>query len=129
MAWAAPHHDPRTLDLEQVDPAMRPLVSRINRSGWLWTAESCEGHGGQAGPVLGLVTDDPGRLFDCLARAHAATVRASEPEGYDPAGIPFVITLWVVPAVALGRAQVRMATRGARRDEALRVWAAMADLT
>jgi len=27
------------------DAGMRPICERINETGWLWTAESCEGHG------------------------------------------------------------------------------------
>jgi hypothetical protein len=35
---------PEELDLEEVDELIRPAVVRINNSGWVWTAESCQGH-------------------------------------------------------------------------------------
>lgn len=35
---------PQDLDLSAVDPLMRPVIARINSSGWVWTAESCQGH-------------------------------------------------------------------------------------
>ena len=27
-----------------IDPLMLPILSEINRTGWCWTAESCQGH-------------------------------------------------------------------------------------
>lgn len=35
---------PQDLDLAQIDPMMRPVVEKINASGWVWTAECCQGH-------------------------------------------------------------------------------------
>ncbi len=29
---------------EQIDPLLRTAVAAINSSGWIWTAESCQGH-------------------------------------------------------------------------------------
>lgn len=29
---------------EQIDPLLRVAVAAINSSGWIWTAESCQGH-------------------------------------------------------------------------------------
>lgn len=41
-----------------LDPKIRDVVMDVNRSGWVWTAESCQGHSGQAwspAPMLRLV--------------------------------------------------------------------------
>lgn len=35
---------PSELRPEQIDPLLREIVGDINRSGWVWTAESCQGH-------------------------------------------------------------------------------------
>lgn len=66
---------PQDLDLAQVDPLMRPIVEKINASGWVWTAECCQGHpdydGSQPGwdhnpsPFLRLVCSKD-RLGDML---------------------------------------------------------------
>ena len=29
---------------EQIDPLLRAAIDAINKSGWIWTAESCQGH-------------------------------------------------------------------------------------
>lgn len=38
------YEDPARLKPEQVDPLIRDAVLAINQSGWVWTAESCQGH-------------------------------------------------------------------------------------
>lgn len=35
---------PADLKREMVDPLIWPVVERVNKSGWVWTAESCQGH-------------------------------------------------------------------------------------
>lgn len=35
---------PADLKPEQIDPLLRDIVFEINRSGWVWTGESCQGH-------------------------------------------------------------------------------------
>src|ERR1700719_3228914 len=35
---------PQDIDLDRIDLLMRPIVSKINQSGWVWTAECCQGH-------------------------------------------------------------------------------------
>jgi hypothetical protein len=35
---------PADLAPEMIDPLLRNAVGRINASGWVWTAESCQGH-------------------------------------------------------------------------------------
>lgn len=31
-------------NMRYIDPEIRSVVKKINRSGWVWTAESCQGH-------------------------------------------------------------------------------------
>lgn len=38
------HYGPPEYD-SAFEPLIRPICQRINQSGWLWTIESCEGHG------------------------------------------------------------------------------------
>lgn len=38
------YSDPESVDLALVDPLMRAFVQRMNSSGWVWTAECCQGH-------------------------------------------------------------------------------------
>lgn len=35
---------PDHINIELVDELIRPVVVRINQSGWVWTGESCQGH-------------------------------------------------------------------------------------
>jgi hypothetical protein len=35
---------PSELKPDQIDPLLRDAVAAINSSGWVWTAESCQGH-------------------------------------------------------------------------------------
>lgn len=61
---------------EQIDPLLRVAVAAINSSGWIWTAESCQGHpdeaeisapwGHNTQPYLRLVCRDL-RLGDVVA--------------------------------------------------------------
>lgn len=44
------YSDPATLTPGMIDPLLRDAVAKINASGWVWTAESCQGH-----PDFGLV--------------------------------------------------------------------------
>src|SRR5688500_4748721 len=71
--WQQPHLDPDRLTAKEVDPLMWPIVERINRSGWIWTTESCQGHDEdrqreerQRDPLLGFVTDDIGRALAAM---------------------------------------------------------------
>lgn len=43
LSGAIFYSPPHKLD-EWMDPLMRPVCEEINRSGWVWTAESCQGH-------------------------------------------------------------------------------------
>jgi len=70
--------DPMELRDEQVDPLLLSAVRTINSSGWVWTAESCQGHPEAhfpwgLRPMLRLVTrwSDAGRLLGLLAAATA----------------------------------------------------------
>ena len=67
---------------QTVDAAIWPAVQQVNRSGWIWTTESCAGHDGRPIPLLGLVTSEPGRAFTLLAdalMAHAGPVQRLDP--------------------------------------------------
>jgi hypothetical protein len=35
---------PQDVDFNKIDPLMCPIISKINSSGWVWTAECCQGH-------------------------------------------------------------------------------------
>lgn len=72
------YEKPEDLRPEQLDPLIRSAVERINRSGWVWTAESCQGHpdaetdmvwAGNTRPMLRLVcwAEDAGRMLTELA--------------------------------------------------------------
>lgn len=63
----------------QIDPLLRDVVLRINESGWVWTAESCQGHpdatepvwAGNTDPMLRLVTraQHEGQMLALLMQA------------------------------------------------------------
>jgi hypothetical protein len=38
------YENPESLTPEHIDPLIFPIVKKINESGWVWTAESCQGH-------------------------------------------------------------------------------------
>ena len=68
-----PYYDPVfELRPEHVDSKIWPAVKRINESGWVWTAESCQGHRAATAyskmPMLRLVcqTQDAGRMLGAL---------------------------------------------------------------
>lgn len=109
---------------------MWPIVSRINRSSWVWTTESCQGHSdtGQT-PVLGLVTNDIGRLFQRLTEAEAAVAVDAADERYDPRGLRLVVTAWHRSQLpVMGRHQVRLVVlQAGQTDLALRVFGAFAE--
>lgn len=72
------YDDPATLRDEQIDPLLRTAVRRINQSGWIWTAESCQGHpdaeeawAGNTRPMLRLVTriENRPRMMEALMQA------------------------------------------------------------
>lgn len=123
--YGHPHQDPRTLTALQVDPQMWPIVRLINQSGWVWTTESCQGHEGQP-VVLGLVTDDPGRLFGLLSQVHAEMYPDRSEELQDPEGFSVRLDYFVVPQVKLGRTQIRLTVGDPeQRAQALRVFAVL----
>ena len=86
---------PEAMD-EWLDPLMRPVCEEINASGWVWTAESCQGHPDHAEggtwadnvrPMLRLVTEEAnvGRMFAAILEAYQIECRAAmathEPNG------------------------------------------------
>lgn len=79
-AGAIFYADPNALTPEMIDPLIWPAVQRINASGWVWTAESCQGHPDaerpgpwthNTRPMLRLVSrrGDHGRMLETLLRA------------------------------------------------------------
>lgn len=84
--------EPSRLDLSQVDPMIRPVVAKINRSGWVWTGESCQGHPDATGmadtgwlhntdPYLRLICAKD-HLGPMLARLVNATLPCHEDDEY-----------------------------------------------
>lgn len=81
---------PIDLKDEDVDPLLRKAVAKINSSGWVWTAESCQGHPDAKGPpwadnvqpMLRLVTkkEDFPRMLGHLIES--LEVPAREVEGW-----------------------------------------------
>lgn len=108
--WGRPHKDPRTLVQSDVDPLMWPIVQRVNRTGWVWTAESCEGHDDGRPVMLGLVTNDPARVLSILSRA--AIVAGGPPrggEGQSPSGVKVMTAYYLEPKLPLGSTQMQFA--------------------
>lgn len=120
-----------------VDPLMRPICEGINKSGWVWTAESCQGHpdattsgtwGENTNPMIRLVTRQPGRMLECLCQAFGLakgrTERADifEVHGFRmyPSGRPN--PEWSEILVYID------ARTTFQRDQALDVWGAFAEL-
>jgi hypothetical protein len=71
---------PQELTKDQVDPLIQKAVFRINESGWVWTAESCQGHpdadcpfhwAHNTSPMLRLICDVEhfGRMLQLLLEA------------------------------------------------------------
>ncbi len=71
---------PEDLVPRQIDRLLRDTVSRINQSGWVWTAESCQGHpdsrdaawADNTDPMLRLVCrhENMGRMLGLLMDAY-----------------------------------------------------------
>ena len=102
------YEDPATLRDEQIDPLLRDAVRGINKSGWVWTAESCQGHPDFDGrtintawehntrPMLRLVTRDAdaGRMLAALARAAAYDFIEGPDTGFSAARMAQGLELW-----------------------------------
>lgn len=82
---AFPYYDPITeLKAKHVDPKIWPAVREINKSGWVWTAESCQGHrknGWSDCPLLRLVcrSEHVDRLTQKIALAQRVGVPDARP--------------------------------------------------
>ena len=73
------YENPAEIDYDQIDPLMRDAVRKINESGWLLTAESCQGHpesdtltwAGNMDPMLRLVCleEDIDRMMGAILRS------------------------------------------------------------
>ncbi len=79
-AGAIFYADPYSLTDAMIDPLLREAVRLINDSGWVWTAESCQGHPDatelgawthNTRPMLRLVTrrENHGAMLDYLTQA------------------------------------------------------------
>jgi hypothetical protein len=79
-AGAGFYEMPDQINVALVDELIRPVVARINQSGWVWTGESCQGHpdathhspwAGNTRPMLRLIThqNQYGNMLDFLLRA------------------------------------------------------------
>jgi hypothetical protein len=109
--WAQPHEPLTRLTAAEVDTLMWPVVEAINRSGWVWTTESCQGHPGGGPPMLGLITNDIGRLHTLLAEV-LMTTGGTRTESQDPATLPLELTYFATPRLPYGRYQLRLVVRG-----------------
>lgn len=94
------YENPSRLDPEKVDPLIRKAVLRINESGWVWTAESCQGHPDAADfepwanntrPFLRLVTRR-GNIGLMLGMLYEKAYRT--PEGRDDYKEPLTVTVY-----------------------------------
>ena len=137
---------PNAMD-QSVDPLIRPICERINGSGFVWTAESCQGHpdAAEAGtwasnnaPFIRLVTreEDLGRMLSCLCKAFplveksvlesnrrdAPSFQIFEVHGFRvyPSSRPN--PGWTETLIYIDAANVY------QRNQALQVWAAFAEL-
>lgn len=105
------YEDPRDLDYDTLDPLVQWLCEAINSSGWVWTAESCQGHPDArdpsfcwgTDPMLRLVTawHHLGDMLDLLMRAASnrrkSAVRRARPRIPYNDGCPPVQYLDPVP--------------------------------
>lgn len=101
--WREPNLDPDGLTAADVDLLIWPAIDSINRSGWLWTTESCQGHESTP-PLLGLVTDDLGRAMAVLAEALDRPRLESK---HDPTSRPVTLQFHRSPRVQRGVFQFR----------------------
>lgn len=121
-----------------VDPLMRPICEAINTSGWVWTAESCQGHpdattsgtwGENTNPMIRLVTKDPGGTMHALFRAFKVAAERTDkrPDLFEIHGFRAYPTGrgndgWTEILVYID------AKTTFQRDQALDVWGAFAEL-
>jgi hypothetical protein len=78
--------------------------------------------------MLGLVSDDIGRVFQLLAQAHEE-VNGTPPDAIDPGGLPLRVLFWRDPQVAGGKYQIRMyIMRGDDNIVALKVFKRFSEL-
>ena len=107
MTLREPFTPPDMLKPEQVDAAIWPAVERINRSGWIWTTESCEGHDGRPA-IIGFATDDLGRALGCLADAVLEGAPNPRPNRLDPNAGGFHVGLYTPTRSHRGKYTVRI---------------------
>lgn len=99
---------PKDLEPEQIDLLMRPVVEAINRSGWVWSAESCQGHpdattscwAENTRPMLRLVcrAEHEGAMLAALFSAcRSMAVHEGDYENYAAWGRPGATALEIYP--------------------------------
>lgn len=105
-----PNRNPSSLTSKDVDTLMWPWVRAINRSGWVWTTESCQGHTGDSPRpfLLGVVTNTPGRFLQAFIAAQARVIGINATELQEPKGLHMQVNLWTQPKVKLGRYQIQI---------------------
>lgn len=127
---------PDKLD-EWIDPLMRPICEAINRSGWVWTAESCQGHPdattsgawtSNTNPMIRLVTKQPAKMLGCLCSAFGiARSRAEKGDVFEVPG--FRAYPSERPNSGWSEILVYIDAKNVfQRDQALEVWKAFARL-
>lgn len=112
-----PLRDPDSITADDIDTLMWPIVQQINKSKWIWTTESCQGHKPFNHPMLGLMTNDLGRAFSLLSESfidEASVLNVSE--GINPTTVSANITYFVKSRVRASlRYQFRITIHDSKR--------------
>jgi len=117
-----------------MDPLMRPVCEEINRSGWVWTAESCQGHpdADRAGawaantrPMLRLVTTTAavGKMLAAVMEAYG--IESREVKGVGERSELTGLTIYPIGERNPGWVEVLIYINAAnvfQRDCAMGVW-------
>lgn len=139
MSGAVFYSPPNKLD-EWMDPLMRPVCEKINRSGWAWTAESCQGHpdadrggawAGNTRPMLRLVTQSAGIGKMLAALMEAYGIEAREVKGIGERSELTGLTLYPSEARNPGWFEILVYINAAnvyQRDCAMGVWRRFAEI-
>ena len=135
---------PDKLD-EWMDAMMRPICEEINRSGWVWTAESCQGHpdaqksrawASNTRPMLRLVTkkENVGRMFAALAEAYEIERRSTEESVEEHGNMSELMGFEVFPVSGRNPEWSEMliyigAKTAYQRDQGVSVWEVFSKIT
>jgi hypothetical protein len=127
--------DPENPPLAEIDPLIRPIVARLTESGWVWAAESCQGHpdaptghyvwAKNTRAMLRLLCrrEHRGPMLDLLAEALAEQFAADDFTVGCELHSWKRMEHWAEVLVYLGGTTAR------ERDRALAAWARFAELT